>query len=273
MQFKRLSSLAEHSDVYRDSRRMAIIDMGSNSFRLIVIEYVPHLSFKIVDEVREAVRLSGGMGDEDILQPEAMDRAVRVAQIYSAFCASTGIQDIVAVGTSAIRDAHNRAYFLKRVQNEAHIPVRVLSGEEEAYYGYLAAVNSTTLEDGFVLDMGGGSLQITQVRERQRVQSVSFPLGAVRMTEAFLHSDPVTPKELQRLQAHIQEQLAPYTWFKAGDVPIVFEGGNVRLIGRLVQKREHHPLDSLHGYYVSQAQVDATRDELLRLPTRARQPR
>jgi hypothetical protein len=140
--YKHLQSLAEHSDVYRDSQRVAIIDMGSNSFRLIVVEYVPHLSFKVTDEVRESVRLSEGMADEDIMNQAAMDRAARVMRIYAAFCEASGITDMVAVGTSAIRDARNRAYFLKRVMSESHIPVRVLSGDEEAYYAYLASKSS-----------------------------------------------------------------------------------------------------------------------------------
>src|SRR5690349_8981635 len=91
VQFKRLKTLAEHSDVYRDSKRVAIIDMGSNSFRLIVVEYAPHLSFKITDEVRESVRLMEGMVGADVLTVDAMERAARVMRIYAAFCEATGI--------------------------------------------------------------------------------------------------------------------------------------------------------------------------------------
>ena len=161
--FQHLDTLAQHSDVYKDSQRIAIIDMGSNSFRLIVVEYVPKLSFRVVDEVAESVRLSEGMGEENMLRAAAMGRASRVAQIYAAFCKASGISEIIAVGTSAIRDARNQSSFLKRLEAETGLAVRVLSGEEEAYYSYLGAVNSTTLEKGFVLDMGGGSLQISRV--------------------------------------------------------------------------------------------------------------
>jgi exopolyphosphatase / guanosine-5'-triphosphate,3'-diphosphate pyrophosphatase len=261
--FKRLQSLAEHSDVYRDSQRVAIIDMGSNSFRLIVIEYVPHLSFKIVDEVREAVRLSEGMAEDNVMNPGAMDRAARAMRIYASFCESSGITDIVAVGTSAIRDARNRAYFLKRVINESHIPVRVLSGEEEAHYAYLAAVNSTTLVNGFVIDMGGGSLEIIRVKNRRQTHEISLPLGAVRTTEGFLRSDPPTPKEIQRLQNHLQEQFKAIKWFRCepGD-QIVAEGGSLRLIGRLIQKKKRYTMDTVHGYEVTLKEMDAVRDEL-----------
>ncbi len=260
---KRLQTLAEHSDVYRDSQRMAIIDCGSNSFRLIVVEYVPHLSFKVTDEVRESVRLSEGMAESDAMSAAAMDRAARVMQIYSAFCEATGITDIVAVGTSAIRDARNRAYFLKRVLTESNIPVRVLTGDQEAYYAYLAAVNSTTLSDGFVIDLGGGSLEIIRVKNRQITHALSLPLGAVRVTEGFLRSDPASAKEIRRLQEHLQEQFGALKWFRAEpEMTIIGEGGSLRLIGRLIQKQTNYPMDTLHGYTMTRTQIDAMTSQL-----------
>jgi exopolyphosphatase / guanosine-5'-triphosphate,3'-diphosphate pyrophosphatase len=263
VQFKRLNTLAEHSDVYRDSKRVAIIDMGSNSFRLIVVEYVPHLSFKITDEVRESVRLMEGMAATDVMTADAMERAARVMRIYAAFCEASGITDIVAVGTSAIRDAQNRAYFLKRITGESHIPVRVLSGEEEAYYAYLAAVNSTTLKEGFVLDLGGGSLEIIEVRKRGLVNSISLPLGAVRVTEGFLRGDMPTAKEIRKLQSHLHETFAGISWFKCEPgMRLVGEGGSLRLIGRLIQKQQSYPLDTLQGYIVMLTGIDRVVEQL-----------
>jgi exopolyphosphatase / guanosine-5'-triphosphate,3'-diphosphate pyrophosphatase len=268
---KQFRSLAEHTDSYRDSERVAIIDMGSNSWRLIVVEYVPSLSFKLVDEVRETVRIGEGMAELNVLRPAAMDRAVRAAQIYAGFCRAAGITDIVAVGTSAIRDARNQARFVERVRAESGLTVRVLSGEEEAFYGYLAAVNSTTLENGFVVDMGGGSLQISRVENRLQTHSVSFPLGAVRLTEGFLTSDPATPKEVQTLVQHLDEQFGSLPWFKhEPGMRMICEGGGLRLIGRMAQKRLNYPLDLLHGYRVPLAQVTSIRDELAKLTIAAR---
>ncbi len=257
---RQLDTLAEHSDVYKDSQRLAIIDMGSNSFRMIVVEYVPKLSFRVVDEVAENVRLSEGMGDENILRAAAMGRASRVVQIYAAFCKATGIQDIIAVGTSAIRDAKNQIPFLTRLQAESGIRVRVLSADEEAYYGYLAAVNSTQLENGFALDMGGGSLQISRVEGRKLRQSISFPLGAVRVTEQFLKSDPVTEKQLTALRSYLETTFQKLDWFHyEPGMMMVFEGGGVRMLGRLAQRMDHYPLELMHGYVMNGGQVKAIR--------------
>lgn len=266
MTFQKLDTLAEHTDVYRDARRLAVIDMGSNSWRLIVVEYVPDLSFKVVDEVAESVRIGEGMAELPVLRPAAMDRGARVAQIYAAFCKSSGIDDIIAVGTSAIRDAQNQKRFLQRIERESGIRVRVASGEEEAFYGYLAAVNSTTLENGFVVDMGGGSMQISRVEDRKLIHAVSFPLGAVRVTEGFLHSDPATTREVSALADHVRAALKPIKWFAhEPGMKLIGEGGNQRLVARLIQKRSNYPLDILHGYEVERASVESVRDELMRL--------
>lgn len=263
---QQLDSLAAHSDVYRDSQRVAIIDMGSNSFRLIVMEYVPRLSFKMVDEVRESVRIGEGMAQMDVLRPAAMDRAVRAAQIYASFCQSSGIQDIVVAGTSAIRDARNQSRYIERVAREAGLNVRVLSETEEAYYGYLAAVNSTTLHTGYVVDLGGGSMQITRVENRLTTHSISFPIGAVRLTEGWLKSDPASRKEIEQLSDHLRERFQALDWFRYEEgMTMIGEGGSLRLIGHLIQKRMGYPLDWLHGYTMSVDEVEAVRDELAKL--------
>lgn len=268
---KSLKRLAEHSDVYQQSERLAIIDMGSNSFRLIVIEYVPQLSFKMIDEVREAVRLNQGMGKDDMLQPKAMARAVQAAQIYAAFCDASGISEVVVVGTSAIRTAANQQTFLTQVLEASGLRVRVLSGYEEAYYGYLAAVNSTTLRNGTVMDLGGGSLQITKVVEREMRESVSLHLGAVAVTERYLPYDPPTFREIERLREHLRESFTALHWFQsAPNTQLVGEGGSLRLIARLAQKLSGYPLENLHGYAVSRDQVRTVYEQLAGMDVQSR---
>src|SRR5438034_6021617 len=135
---KRFQSLANPNEVYKDVRKIAIIDVGSNSFRLIVITYVRGYHFQVTDEVRESVRLVQGLGATGLMRAAPMDRAVETMRLYAAFCKASEISDIAAVATSAVREAHNRDQFLERVKRESGIDVRVLSGEQEAYDGYLA---------------------------------------------------------------------------------------------------------------------------------------
>src|SRR6478752_10029397 len=158
-------------------RRLAVIDCGSNSFRLVVFTYT---WWKRTDEIHEAVRVGEGLEGSGELQPEPMERALETLELYAHFCSATGIEEIAPVATSAIRDARNQAEFLAAARERSGLEVVVLPGPSEARYGYLAAVNSTTLSDGVVLDLSGGSMQLTLVQDRLAADARSWPLGAVR---------------------------------------------------------------------------------------------
>ncbi len=93
--------------------RVAVIDMGSNSFRLVVFQYEPGSWWSLTDEIREATRVSAGMGDEGVLQPEPMDRAMHTAAVFASFLEASGVEHVDAVATSAIRDAANRDELLR----------------------------------------------------------------------------------------------------------------------------------------------------------------
>src|SRR3954464_8882061 len=161
-------------------RRIAIADLGSNTFRLVVFT-TGEGWWRRTDEIYEGVRIGEGLASTGELGPEPIRRALAAADVFAHFCRATGIDEVEAVATSAIRDASNRDEFISR----SALPVRVLSAQEEAHFGYLAAVNSTTLADGCVLDLGGGSLQLTRVVSRLAREERSWKLGAVRMTERF----------------------------------------------------------------------------------------
>src|SRR4051812_44831273 len=156
-------------------QRAAVIDMGSNSFRLVVYGYEPGRYWHLVDEIREAVRVGKGMGADGMLQSEPMERAAGTARMFAAFCTASGIDDVTAVATSAIRDAGNGPDLLARIREESGLEARVLSGEEEARYGYLAIANQTTLADGYRLDIGGGPGPVMRSEGRNPGTAGSWP--------------------------------------------------------------------------------------------------
>ena len=133
-----------------------MIDMGSNSWRLVVFGYEPGTPWwSLVDEIREAVRIGAGLDKEGLLRPDRVDRALHTAAVFAAFCQATGVDEVVAVATSAIRDARNGKELLEEIHRTTGLEAHVISGREEARYGWLAVVNSTTIEDGYGLDIGG----------------------------------------------------------------------------------------------------------------------
>jgi exopolyphosphatase/guanosine-5'-triphosphate,3'-diphosphate pyrophosphatase len=206
----------------------------------------------MIDEVRETVRLAEGVGEHGTIQPAAMYRAVEALKMFHALCRATGVQRVIATGTSALRDAPNKTEFLQRLKEEAGLDIRVLSDQEEAYYGYLGVVNSMPIDNGFVIDIGGGSTEITEVDARQFRHWDSQPVGAVRLTERYVNSNPISNKDFRALNNAVSKTFEKLDWFQyAPGRTLVGIGGTVRNLARIDQKRNKHPLERLHGYKLS----------------------
>ena len=228
--------------------RLAVIDMGSNSWRLVVYGYEPGTAWwSLTDEIREAVRVGAGMGDTGALQPEPMDRALHTAAVFASFCRASGVERVEPVATSAIRDASNRDELLDRIRERTGLQVRVITGEDEARFGYLAIANSTTLADGCGIDLGGGSVQLMRLADRKLVQSVSLPLGSVRVSERFLPGEKAPSKAIKALRAHVKEELVPLDWWDA-EGRLVGIGGTIRNLAAAAQKRMDYPDVDVGGF-------------------------
>ncbi len=232
-------------------KRFAVIDMGSNSFRLVVYGYEPGGWWSLTDEIREATRVSAGMGESGVLRPEPLDRAIHTAAVFASFLRASGVEDVDAVATSAIRDAPNRAELLDAIGERTGLEVRVIDGAEEARYGHLAIANSLTIEDGFGIDVGGGSVQLMRIEDRDLAQAVSVRLGAVRVSEAFLDGEETSAKQVEALRGHVADQLSELGWWKGGEgVRLAGIGGTIRNLATAAQKRLELPDVDVQGFFL-----------------------
>ena len=252
-------------------RRTAVIDLGSNSFRLVVFTSDEGW-WQRTDEIFEAVRIGEGQEPGGPLGDEPMERALSTIDVFSHFCSAADLlpQDVDAVATSAIRDASNREAFLIRVRDLSGLAVRVLSSEEEARAGYLAAVNTTTLTDGVVLDLGGGSLQLVEVRGRHAAELRSWSLGAVRMTERFLPGGgSVKSKALKALRAHARGEVAAAPWLQR-TARVVGLGGAVRNLATAAQEAAGLPSIGVQGFVLDRDALDDLIERLAGMDARER---
>jgi exopolyphosphatase / guanosine-5'-triphosphate,3'-diphosphate pyrophosphatase len=249
-------------------RRLAVIDVGSNSFRLVVFTSTDEW-WKRTDEIHEPVRVGEGLEAAGELQPQPMERALETLELYAHFCRATGIDDVRAVATSAVREARNRDDFLARARERTGLELEVLSTSEEARYGYLAAVNSTTLSEGVALDLGGGSMQLTRVRDRAAIDARSWRLGAVRMTERFLPEERAKRKQVKALRAHVHDELASAPWLRDGG-RLAGIGGTVRNLAAAVQLAQELPSYGVQGFRIQRAALDALVERLAELPAEER---
>jgi exopolyphosphatase/guanosine-5'-triphosphate,3'-diphosphate pyrophosphatase len=257
--------------------RLAVIDLGSNSFRLVVFTAGDGW-WKRTDEIYEPVRIGEGLIGTGRLSAVPSERALATLDVFNHFCRASGLgaDAVDAVATSAIRDAENAEDFLARARDRVELPIRVLSREQEARYGYLAAVNSTTLEEGCVLDLGGGSMQLVRVRERIDHETASWRLGTVLMSERFLPPNgPAKRKQLEDLRDHVARELEGADWLgaaSAGEPPgrLVGIGGTVRNLAAAAQKAAGLPSNGVQGMVIERDALDELVARLASLPAEER---
>ncbi len=228
-------------------KRIAIVDVGSNTAKLIALAYEPGRRWQQLDELRAVVRLSAGMASGGDLQREPFERGLAALRTFASYARASEMDDVVATTTSAVRDATNGAEFVAAAR-ALGVDLRVLDGEEEARIGALAVANGLAVQDAVSLDVGGGSFQLAELRGRRWQRGASWPLGAVRATEGFLRGDPPKAKGVRALTAATRAAVEP--WFAAGRPVATFVGlgGTLRNLANVHQKRVGYPLDLLHGY-------------------------
>ncbi len=256
---------------------LAIVDLGSNSARMAITEIAPDGRFREIKRVKENTRLSEGMGQEKMLQEDAMNRTIAALKRFKQIYEEMPHTQVRAITTAAVRQARNRQEFLNRVQKEVGIRLQVLSGKKEAYYDYLGVIRTMKLNHCLILDVGGASCELVLVQQRRARDLISIPVGAVTLSEQFHLNGYVRSADLFRAQVAMNERLTKIPWLRyATRVPIVLLGGANRTLARMTWSyhHRHRRQRSIHGYQLSSRVVFATYRELLNrnLAQRKRMP-
>ena len=185
--------------------RIAAIDIGTNSVHMIVVRVRTDLSFEIIDREKFMVRLGAGGLDGRALTAEAMNAALQAVATFKRLAKAHNVDEILAVATSATREAANGGEFLARVERETGIRPLVITGAEEARLIHQAAVYGVDVGSGraVVIDIGGGSVEITLGTATTIQLARSFKIGVIRLTERFIKSDPLSERDDRRLEKHV----------------------------------------------------------------------
>lgn len=249
------------------SERIAVVDLGSNTGRLVIFRVLDDNGWFLEDEIREVVRLRAGMTEAG-MAASAIQRGVAVLRLFRRFCDSVGVETVIATATSAVRDAANGPQFLRRAQEVSGWDIRVLTAAEEARYGAVGALGEVPLQDGLIMDIGGGSAQISRARDGAWADGVSLPLGALRLTEQFFKSDPPVETEIAALRQHVWETLANVPGLETlheGE-GLAGLGGTIRNLGYMQHADLNWPLPTLRGFSVPRDRVDHLIEEMLKAP-------
>jgi exopolyphosphatase/guanosine-5'-triphosphate,3'-diphosphate pyrophosphatase len=237
---------------------LGVIDIGSNSGRVLVARMRGAAHLDVLGDARSPLRLVRDVARAGRLSTETIERTLRIVRGFMAVASSAGADRTVAVATAAVREASNGEEFIERTRDELGIPVKIANGDEEALFGFLGAVHGLPIQHGIVLDVGGGSLQLTHFRGRRIQRSWSMSLGALRLSDRFLKSDPPSRGEMRLLKDHVYASLE-----KAGIGPLLADermlgtGGTVRNLGKVDRRmRGEYPISRLHGYVLDRRRLD-----------------
>jgi exopolyphosphatase / guanosine-5'-triphosphate,3'-diphosphate pyrophosphatase len=248
---------------------VAIVDLGSAAVRFLLAQIRPTSGYRILAQERVPTRLGGGA--PGTLPRAAIDKTLRaVHRFFKRYSPHEQGPRIVAIATSAVRDAHNRERLLDPLRRREGIEVQVLSGRDEARFGVVAALESLSFAKGVVADLGGASLQLSRVRNGRVISTASLPLGAVRTTELFLKHDPPTPRELRALRAEIRIHLAAALPSAERGEVLVGLGGTVRTLASIHLRANPGERKHRHGLVLHQSDVTAIRERLEALSSRQR---
>ena len=231
---------------------VAVIDIGSNSGRVVVLELDHAGHLRLLSGSRAALRLVHDVDEGHRLSGESMARTIDAVRDFHAIAAGAGAKRIVAVATAAIRDARNGRHFMSRIRRELGIRVDIIDGDAEARFGFEGAVRGLPVSSGLLFDLGGGSMQVSQFQNRRLGSAASLPLGALRLTEAFLESDPPRPRELRRLRDHVWKHLKRSRVARLGRrESLVGTGGTLRNLAKIDRSERRYPITRVHGYVLS----------------------
>ena len=258
--------------------RIAAIDIGTNSIHMIVVQVGPDLSFEVIDREKDMVRLGAGGLDGRSLTPTAMAAALQTLSKFKRLAESHKVDEIMAAATSATREAENGGDFIAEVDRQTGIRIRVISGTEEARLihraaGYGVDIGGTT---AVVVDIGGGSVEVTLGTASQMSLGRSFKVGVIRLTERFVQSDPLSRGQERRLMKHLNKEMGAYLDQIAarGFDRVIGTSGTILSLGAMASADGSGRVDDLRNLRVSAKAlhklrkriVDADLQERLQIP-------
>lgn len=238
------------------AERLSVIDLGSNSIRLGIIEVNENKSFRVIEEKKEQVRLSEGFNKNNTIQDKPIQRAIKTLKVFKRIIEFYNVRKIIAVATACIRNSKNGKEVLDLIFKETLIPFKTISEKEESYYGYLGVTNTVDLKDFILIDTGGASTEITHVLNRKIENFISIPYGSVNLTDIFPETKEIC--NTKNIENFIKEEFKHIPWLEnliQSQLPIVGIGGSNRTFAKIHRALHKWFSLKLHHYELTKNEV------------------
>lgn len=245
--------------------KVAIIDLGSNSVRMNIVEISGNKP-EILVNLRKVVRLSEGMGDEKLLRPEAVERTLAVLNEFKRVIDENNVEKVRAVATAAMRTAKNPGILTEPLK-KIGIKFEIITGEKESYYDYMAVINTLDVKNGLIMDIGGASTELILLKDGINAKMVSIPLAAVNITEKYFKNEIADDAETERAISAFTSCLDGIDWLEeAKGFDVIGLGGTIRGLATMKCGRAK----DLHGFVMSSETVRQLTESLAKMPLEQR---
>lgn len=250
--------------------KYASIDIGTNTV-LMLIATLDHGD--TVDEIMDIstiTRLGEGLKETGVLNKQAMERTFSALSQYIDIAKKHGVDEILCVGTSALREAKNSDFFLKKAEKGLGLKIRIISEKEEAYYTYLSILydKKINFDHCIIIDIGGGSTEIIKASKIEFIDFVSVPIGSVKLTEMFIKHDPPLYSEINDMKKYIKKQIK--LPFNCNNCTFIGTGGTITNLASMKTGMTEYKKEKIHGLKISGKEIDSTVEHLMPLPVAER---
>lgn len=234
-----------------------IIDIGSNSCRMVILKKSSRFAFHLVHEAKSRVRISQGAYENGgYLQQDAIKRALDALSEFKNISTRFKSSKILCVATSAVRDAPNGKTFKKLVQDTLGINIKIIEGEKEAYLGGIAALNLLPIDDGITIDIGGGSTELALIKDKKVIKAISLNIGTVRLKELFFDKGKVNQAK-EFVQNIIKD--IPQEYLSDNMIGI---GGTARALAKMLVP-EDYPIKNIHAFTYDISKLHHLTDKII----------
>ncbi|WP_125587994.1 Ppx/GppA phosphatase family protein [Companilactobacillus jidongensis] len=234
--------------------KLAVIEIGSNSIRTSVYRSSKRNRFKTLDRWREPVRLGKSIAHSRLLTNEQIEETIDVLKKFQNRIQRYEVDRISLIATAAVRMAKNQEQLIFAVLKETGLQLHIIDEQEEAYYDYVAVRNTMRVKDALIVDVGGGSSEISLAKKGRLKHGLSIPIGAISISDLYLKSDPIKSQELNAAKREIGEHLDTLQWMNAS-AAFVGLGGSLRAVTSILN-REGKRKKTLHNSIVTIDQID-----------------
>lgn len=244
--------------------RTGIIDIGSNSMRLSIVQEFASGGYYVLDEHKSSPRLSNELSPSGELTARGIEELTVHLREFLSLCDAYDVEHVIALGTAALRAATNGPDIVEQVRESLGLQIEIISGQEEARLGYSAVMHTLSVQDAYLVDIGGGSTEVTLVKQGRLVTSHSFAIGAVTLSRLKAPSGAAGLDVWRQMATDVFASQGFIT--ESAEMEIIGIGGTIRSIARVFQAQQNYPLSVTHNYAMTAQQVEETMRFLADMP-------